>query len=182
MRLFWRSIELPAICFCLITFFLICSCSYFLMDFFANTPVKCYLSLLKSSAVWHCGESTSLGNRRSGCPCIAVPGRHFVARCNPVAYSSDSFPSTVTQITNNNRAVAGGRNHPCMGKFTSDWVGCLQTWKLDWGEQSGNHKLIRFTEAVLYEFFQLPVRRNIFKKGLIANLIMAARKLNWNMK
>lgn len=85
-------------------------------------------------------------------PCIAVPGRHPVAWCNLVLHTSDSFPSAVMQITNNKWDVAGGKNHPSMGKFTSDWVECLQTWKLDWGEQSRSHKLIRFAEAVLFEF------------------------------
>lgn len=120
VKLFWRRIQLPVICFCSITSFLIRSCLYFLMDCFPNTPVKCNLSLLRRASVWNCGESNSSGNRRPGCPCIAVPGRHCAARCNPVPYTFDSFPSTVMQITNNNRAVAGGKNHPCMGKFTSD--------------------------------------------------------------
>lgn len=102
--------------------------------------------------------------------------------CNPAPCSSFSFPRAVPQLTNNNSAVAGGKKHPCAGKFTSDWVGCLQTWKLDWGEQSRSCKLISFTEAVSCELSQLPGRRSTFKMGLIANLIMAARKLNWNMK
>jgi len=181
-KVFWRRIQVPAICFCLITSFLICSCLYFLMDCFPNTPVECHFSLLRRRTVCHCGEINSLGNRRSGCLCVALPCRQCAALRNPVPYTSDSFPSAVKWVTNNNRAVAGGKNRPWMGKFTSDWVGCLQTWKLDWGEQSRNCKLIRFAEAVLYEFLQLPVRRDIFKMGLIANLIMAARKLNWNMK
>lgn len=149
VKLLWRRTQLPAIYFCLVTS---CSCLYFLMGCFPNSPVQCHLSLLRSGTVWHCRESNSLGNRRCGCPCVAVPGRHRVAQCNPVPHTFVSFPSSIMQITNNNRAFAGGKNHPCMGKFTSDWVGCLKTWKLDWGEQSRNCKLIRFAEAVLYEF------------------------------
>lgn len=43
-----------------------------------------------------------------------------MAQCNPVPHTFDSFPSTVMQITNNNRAVAGEKNHSCTSKFTSD--------------------------------------------------------------
>lgn len=46
------------------------------------------------------------------------------------------------------------------------------------GGQSRICKLLRFAKAVLYEFSQLPVRRNSFKMGLIANLILPAWKLN----
>lgn len=172
-KIYFEEDPFPVICF-LITSFLNCSC---LIDCFPNTPASCHLSLL--------GSSTTVGRAivwEVWVPCIAVPARHHAVWCNPVLHTSDSFPRAVMQITNNKRDVAGGKNHPCMGKFTSDWVGCLQTWKLDWGEQRRSHQLIRFAEAVLCEFSQLPGRRNIFKMGLIANLIMAAQKLNWIMK
>lgn len=108
-------------------------CLYFLVDRFPNTPVKCHLSPLRSGMGWHCRESNIAGNRRSECPCVSMPWRHCVTQCNPVPYTFDSFPSTVTPVNNNNRAVIGGKNHSCMGKFTSDLSRMLVNLKIRLG-------------------------------------------------